>query len=151
MNMDHYYFMREAIKEAHAAAEVGEVPVGAVVVKDGKIIARGHNRKETLHDPTAHGEILAIRGAAEVLGNWRLSDCTLYVNLEPCPMCAGAILQARIKEVVFGAWDIKWGGVGSCIDVLGHGLFNHRVSVIGGIMEKECGMLLSSFFANRRG
>lgn len=148
--MDHYDFMAVAIQEAKKALSQGEVPVGAVVVKEGAIIGRGHNRKEGDNSPVAHGEIIALNQAATALANWRLNDCTLYVTLEPCPMCAGALLQSRIKEVVFGAWDLKWGGVGSKIDVLQPGLFNHTVKVTGGIRERECAALLSSFFAHQR-
>ncbi|MDO4541347.1 MAG: tRNA adenosine(34) deaminase TadA [Bacillota bacterium] len=144
--MDHYYFMSQAIKEAKKALAMAEVPVGAVVVQGETIIGRGHNRKETDNSPIAHGEILALTQAAAALNNWRLDSCTLYVTLEPCPMCCGAILQSRIKEVVFGAWDLKWGGAGTKIDVLQPGLFNHTVEVTGGIREKECGELLTNFF-----
>lgn len=147
--MDHYQYMLEAIKEAEKALLMAEVPVGAVVVKNGEIIGRGHNRKEIDNSPIAHGEILALSQAATALGSWRLTDCILYVTLEPCPMCAGAILQSRLKELVFGAWDIKWGGVGSKTDLLRPGLFNHTVEVTGGIMEKECGALLTNFFRNQ--
>lgn len=141
--------MLEAIKEGEKALSMAEVPVGAVVVKEGEIIGRGHNRKEIDNSPVAHGEVLALSQAAANLGTWRLTDCILYVTLEPCPMCAGAILQSRISELVFGAWDLKWGGVGSKVDILRPGLFNHTVEVTGGIMEKECGALLTNFFRSQ--
>ncbi len=148
--MDYYDFMNEAIEEGKKALALGEVPVGAIVVKDGEIIGRGHNRKEKDNSPIAHAEILALTQAAAAVKDWRLKDCTLFVTLEPCPMCAGAILQSRIAEVVFGAWDLRWGGVGSKIDVLAPGLFNHTVKVTGGLKEQECAKLLSDFFTVQR-
>ncbi|MEG1497130.1 MAG: tRNA adenosine(34) deaminase TadA [Clostridiales bacterium] len=148
--MDYYYFMDKAIEEAKKALTIGEVPVGAVVVKNGEIIGRGHNLKESTNMPTAHAEIIAIEAAAKHLNNWRLNGCTLYITLEPCPMCSGAILQSRIEEVIFGAWDLKWGGAGSITDVLKPNLFNHTVKVTGGIKETQCKELLADFFALKR-
>ncbi len=142
--------MAEAIKEAQYGEDRGDVPVGAVAVYNGEIIARGHNRKEADHDPTAHAEIDVIRKAARELGKWRLNDVTLYVTMEPCPMCAGAILQARIGTVVFGAWDVKWGAFGSKTDLLKEGAFNHTPKILGGICEKECAELTENFFRRRR-
>ncbi len=142
--------MRLALEEARRAYELDEVPVGAVLVKGDQVIARSCNLKESNADPTAHAEILAIREGASKLGGWRLSGTTLYVTLEPCPMCAGAILQARIDRVVFGAWDPKAGAAGSLINILGFPLFNHRVEVLSGILEQECGGILKSFFRRLR-
>ena len=142
--------MDMAIAEAQAAAASGEVPVGAVIVCDGAVIARGGNCKESEADPTGHAEMAAIRAAARALGRWRLSDCTLYVTMEPCPMCAGAILQARIGTLVFGAWDPRWGGVSSKLDVLRPGRFNHTVAVVSGIREAACTQLAKDFFQQIR-
>ena len=142
--------MAEAIKEAQYSEAQGDVPVGAVAVCKGKIIARGRNRKEANQDPSAHAEIETIREAAKKLGRWRLNDVTLYVTMEPCPMCAGAILQARIGTVVFGAWDVNWGAFGSKTDLLKEGAFNHTPEIIGGICEKECAKLTEIFFRRRR-
>lgn len=139
-------FMREALAEAKLAFEKGEVPVGAVVVRDGEIIARAHNLKETLFDTTAHAELLAIRYACEYLRNWRLMGCDIYITLEPCPMCAGAIALARIRKVYFGAPDPKAGAAGSVIDILEDKRFNHRVEVEGGILADESLRLLQPFF-----
>ncbi len=132
------------------AYDLAEVPIGAVLVKDGEVIARACNLKEELGDPTAHAEILALKEGAARLGGWRLSGATLYVTLEPCPMCAGAMLQARIDRVVFGAWDPKAGAAGSLLNVLEFPLFNHRVEVLGGILEDECAAMLKSFFRRLR-
>jgi len=143
-------FMREAYEEAQQAAVVGEVPVGAVVVHRGTIIARAHNRRELDGDPTAHAEILALREAAEVLGSWRLEDCTLYVTLEPCFMCAGAVVNGRVARLVFGATDPKAGAVGSLADVPGDPRLNHRPEVVGGVLAEDCGSILKEFFAARR-
>lgn len=150
MKSDYFYFMDEAIAEAKKAAVCGDVPVGAVVVRYDQIIGRGHNTKEFDKDPMGHGEIKAIAAAAAYLGQWRLSECTLFVTMEPCPMCAGAILQSRIERVVFGAWDVKWGAAGSKIDLFRPGLFNHEVALYGGIREKECRKLVEDFFASCR-
>ncbi|NPV29372.1 MAG: nucleoside deaminase [Firmicutes bacterium] len=138
--------MKEALREARRAAAKGEVPVGAVVVKEGKIIGRGHNLRERLGDPTAHAELLALREAAQVAGGWRLNECTLYVTMEPCPMCAGAAIQARLKRLVYGARDPKGGAAGSCVDLLGQDCFNHRVEVAGGVCEEACARILREFF-----
>jgi len=143
--------MRAALAEAAQAAAQGEVPVGAVVVHDGDIIARGHNRRESLADPLAHAELLALRAAAARLQRWRLFGCTLIVTLEPCPMCAGAIVNARPDRVVFGAWDPRAGAAGSLIDLLGDTRLNHRPDVTAGVLADPCGALLRDFFAARRG
>lgn len=149
MNLDEV-FLDMALREARKAGELGEVPVGAVVVRHGQVIGRGHNRTEGLQDPTAHAEILAITAAANHLGSWRLEDCTLYVTLEPCTMCGGAIVLARVPRLVFGAWDPKAGACGSVLDVVRRPELNHRVEVQGGLREVECGDLLRSFFRDRR-
>jgi tRNA(adenine34) deaminase len=143
-------WMRTAIAEARAAALEGDVPVGAVVVRDGEAIARAANRTVRDQDPTAHAELRAIRAASAALGRWRLDDCTLYVTLEPCAMCAGAIVLARVARVVLGAWDPKAGMVGSVGDLLRHPRLNHRAEVAGGVLEVECGDLLRDFFVERR-
>ncbi|MBS4055267.1 MAG: tRNA adenosine(34) deaminase TadA [Thermaerobacter sp.] len=148
--MNHEYFMREALVEARLAYELGETPVGAVVVRHNLVIARGHNFRENGLDPTAHAEVLALRQASQVLGGWRLLDCTLYVTLEPCLMCAGAMVLARLPHLVFGAHDPKAGVVGSVMDVLRHNKFNHQVAVVDGVLAKECGSLLKDFFSNLR-
>ena len=148
MDIDEKY-MLEALKEARAAFNEDEIPVGAVVVCKGRIIGKGHNMTETLHDPTAHAEMIAITAATEALGGKYLTDCTLYVTVEPCPMCAGAILNSRIKEAVFGAFDGEMGCCGSRTD-LTDGLLPRRVRCVGGIMEEECAALLSEAFKRRR-
>ena len=144
-------FLKEAILEATKAAEKGEVPVGALVVRNGEIIGRGFNKTEETGDPTAHAEVLAIRNAAETLGSWRLDDCDLYVTLEPCPMCAGAIINSRIKRVYFGAYDLK-GGAASNESVVN--LFNmpfqNTPETYGGLCEKDCAKLLTDFFKKQR-
>ncbi len=142
--------MAAALELAREAAALGEVPVGALVVKDGEIVGRGCNQPIGRHDPTAHAEMLALRDAAARLGNYRLPGCTLYVTLEPCAMCVGAIFHARISRVVFGARDPKTGAAGSVIDLFGVEKLNHHAEVIGGIRAEECGALLSGFFAARR-
>ena len=142
--------MAIALEEARLAAEVGEVPVGAVVVRDDVLVSRAHNRTVTDGDATAHAESLAIRAANAALGGWRLDGCTLYVTLEPCAMCAGAIVLARLDRVVFGAWDDKAGMGGSVGDILRHPKLNHQPEVRGGEREAECGALLREFFAARR-
>ena len=139
--------MERAIKSAKKAK--GEIPVGALIIKDGKVIAETFNQKETLNDVTAHAEILALRQAAEKLGRWRLEDCVMYVTLEPCPMCAWAILQARLKAVYFGAYDTNYGALGSVIDLRNPA--NSKMKVFGGIMENECKKLLDDYFSNMRG
>jgi tRNA(adenine34) deaminase len=143
-------FMGEALAEAQAAANLGDVPIGAVVVRNGQIVARAHNRREQLRDPTAHAEIDALRQAARALGGWRLPGCTLYVTLEPCVMCAGALVQARVARLVYGAADPKAGAAGSVVEVLRDARFNHVVEVTGGIREAECRALLQEFFAGLR-
>ena len=142
--------MHEALAEASAAASLGEVPIGAVVVRDGQVIARGQNRRERDRDPTAHAEIRALREAARHLGGWRLPGCTLYVTLEPCPMCAGALVQARVLRLVFGAPDPKAGAVGSVVDLLRDAHATHAVEVTTGVCEAECSDLLRRFFTALR-
>jgi len=143
-------FMEQALLEAQKAYDMDEVPIGAVVVKDGEIIARGHNLRETGRDPTLHAEMVAIREAARYLGGWRLTGCELYVTIEPCPMCAGAIIQARIQRVVFGAMDPKAGCAGSLYNLLQDPRFNHQVEVVGGVMEEECRRIMQDFFRKKR-
>jgi tRNA(adenine34) deaminase len=143
--------MALAIECAREAEGHGDVPIGAVVARDGEPLAAAGNERELRRDPTAHAEVLAIRAAAEALGGWRLPDTTLHVTLEPCAMCAGAIVLARIPEVVFGAPDPKAGAAGSALDVLGEPALNHRPRVTGGVMEAECAALLRDFFEDRRG
>ncbi|MHB1181822.1 MAG: tRNA adenosine(34) deaminase TadA, partial [Sulfuricella sp.] len=145
------FFMRHALTLAREAGDAGEVPVGAVVVKEGEIVGRGFNAPISRHDPTAHAEITALRAAAERLGNYRLPGCSLYVTLEPCAMCMGAIFHARIARVVFGAADPKTGACGSVIDLAAEARLNHHAEVTGGVLAGECGGLLSGFFAQRRG
>jgi tRNA(adenine34) deaminase len=143
-------WMLVALDEARSAAAAGEVPVGAVVVRRGAVVARAANRTARDQDPTAHAELMAIRAASAALASWRLDECTLYVTLEPCAMCAGAIVLARLERVVFGAWDPKAGMSGSVGDILRHPRLNHRPEVTGGVLEEECGALLRDFFADRR-
>ena len=138
--------MKEALKEAKKAYDKLEVPVGAVIVKDGKIISRAHNLKETKYDTTKHAEILAIQKASKKLNSWRLIDCEMYVTLEPCSMCAGAIINSRIKKVYIGAMDEKTGAVGSVLNLFEDFTFNHKVEVEKGIMQKECETMLKDFF-----
>jgi tRNA(adenine34) deaminase len=144
------YFMRLALREAELANVHGDVPIGAVVEHGGELIAAAHNERELRQDPTAHAEILALREAAQALGSWRVLDATLYVTLEPCAMCAGAIVLARVERVVFGADDPKAGACGSVLDVLADTRLNHRPEVLAGPLREECGLLLRSFFAARR-
>ena len=148
--VDDVLAMREALAEAHLAVQHGDVPVGAVVVREGRIIARAHNERELCGDPTAHAEILALRSAAEVLGNWRLGGCTLYVTLEPCVMCAGALQQSRIDRVVFAAADPKGGATGTLYNVAADPRLNHEVVVTHGVLATESSQLLSEFFARHR-
>lgn len=143
-------FMRDALALAEQAALAGEVPVGAVVVHQGRIVGRGYNAPVSSHDPTQHAEIAALRDAARSLDNYRLVDCELYVTLEPCLMCAGAIMHARIATLVFGASDPKTGACGSILDAFAEQRLNHHTVVVGGVMAEECGALLSGFFAERR-
>jgi tRNA(adenine34) deaminase len=144
------YFMRLALREAERAMEHDDVPIGAVIVHEGEVLATGRNEREERQDPTAHAEVLALREAAEKLGSWRVLDSVLYVTLEPCAMCAGAIVLARMPRVVFGAWDPKAGAAGSVLDILAQPQLNHRPEVSGGLLAEECGALLTSFFASRR-
>ena len=148
--MDDIHFMEEAIKEAKKAFEKDEPPVGAVIVKDGDIIARGHNLRESLQDPTAHAEMLAIKAAAAKLGRWRLSDCVIYVTLEPCIMCAGAMVLARLERLVYGAHDPKAGAVGSLMNLVSDERLNHQIEVTSGVLAAESGALLREFFSSRR-
>jgi tRNA(adenine34) deaminase len=142
--------MRAALREAARSAEMDEVPVGCVIVHDGLIVGRGHNQVETLKDATAHAEILAIGAASATLDSWRLGDCTLYVTLEPCSMCAGAIILARVGRLVYGAFDPKAGACGSVLDVIHERRLNHRVEVVPGQLAEACGDLLRAFFAAKR-
>jgi len=151
--LDDVRFMREALAEAARADAHQDTPVGAVVVHEGAVIGRGHNERELREDPTAHAETLALREAAAALGTWRVLESTLYVTLEPCAMCAGAIVLARVPRVVYGAGDPKAGAAGSVLDVLGvreRGPLNHRPEVVGGVLAEECGELLRAFFRARR-
>ncbi len=143
-------FMRMALEEAQLAFSEEEIPIGAVVVCDGRVIAKAHNMREQLKDPTAHAEILAMREAARYLGGWRLHRCDLYVTIEPCPMCAGAIVQARIKNLVFGASDEKAGCCGTVYNLLDEAKFNHRVPVTKGVLQEECAKMMSDFFKRKR-
>lgn len=148
--MLHQDWMQVALRQAQMAFEQGEVPIGAVIVHNGQVIAAAHNEREQNNDPTAHAEILVIQRAAKVLESWRLMDTTLYVTLEPCPMCAGAIMQSRIKQLVYGAMDIKGGATGSVMNVLDYTLWNHRVDVVAGVLEDECKDILKLFFKKLR-
>lgn len=140
-----------ALQEAQAAADENEVPVGAVIVRaNGRVIASDHNRREQLHDPTAHAEMLAVTQAADALNSWRLDECTIYVTLEPCPMCAGAVLQARLQTVVFGASDRKAGAVCSLFELLNDSRLNHQCRVVPNILSEPCGNILSQFFQKQR-
>lgn len=144
------WFMRLALREAQRAPAHEDVPIGAVLVHDGEVLAAAHNERELRSDPTAHAEILALREAARALDSWRLLDCALYVTLEPCAMCAGAIVLARVPRVVFGATDPKAGAAGSVLDVLAEPRLNHRPEILSGVLAPDCGQLLSDFFASRR-
>lgn len=148
--MNDGYYMGLAIEEAKKAAERGEVPIGAVIVRDGEVVGTGYNLRETGKNPLAHAEIIAIREASEAMKGWRLIDTTLYVTLEPCPMCAGAIVQARIPRVVYGAMDPKAGCAGSLMNLLQEDRFNHQVELVHGIREEECANLLRDFFRTLR-
>jgi tRNA(adenine34) deaminase len=149
-NEEDVSWMRAALQEAEKAAELGEVPVAAVAVLAGQIIGRGYNRKESDQDPTAHAEMIALREAAEYLQNWRLLGVTLYCTLEPCPMCAGAMIQARLPRLVYGAKDLRFGADGSILEVLAEPRFNHRVEVVSGVLEVESAELLQGFFRRLR-
>ncbi|HEX9482579.1 MAG TPA: tRNA adenosine(34) deaminase TadA [Solirubrobacteraceae bacterium] len=144
------YFMRLALREAELASEHEDVPIGAVIVRDGEVLSSGHNERELRGDPTAHAEVLALREAARLDGSWRVLDAVLYVTLEPCAMCAGAVVLARLPRVVYGAADPKAGACGSVLDVTGEPRLNHRPEVSGGLLAEESGALLSAFFAARR-
>ncbi|MDC3415247.1 tRNA adenosine(34) deaminase TadA [Aquibacillus sp. 3ASR75-11] len=148
--MDDQHFMLLAIEEAKKAEQIGEVPIGSVLVHNGEIIASGFNLRETQQRTTSHAELITIEKANQVIGSWRLEECTLYVTLEPCPMCAGAILQSRIQRVVFGAYDPKAGCVGTLMNLLEDRRFNHTADVLGGVLEEECGKLMSEFFKGIR-
>ena len=143
-------FMKIALKEANKSFQLDEVPVGVVIVKDDKIIARGHNLRETKQDPTGHAEIIAIKKASKKLKSWRLIDCTIYVTLEPCSMCAGAIMWSRIKRVVYGAKDIKGGAIGSSFNLFEQKGINHKPEVTSGVLETEASRLLKDFFKTKR-
>ena len=143
-------FMGEALSLALEAAAAGEVPVGAIVVKDGAVVGRGHNRPIASRDPTAHAEVMALRDAAERIGNYRLADCELYVTLEPCAMCAGAIMHARISRVIYGAADPKSGACGSVVNLFADSRLNHHATLVGGVMADGAGKLLQDFFSVRR-
>jgi tRNA(adenine34) deaminase len=142
--------MPEALAEAHAAADAGEVPIGAIAVMGGRIVARGQNRVLRDCDPTAHAEMVALRAAAQAIGNYRLLECELYVTLEPCAMCAGAMIHARLGRLVYGAADPKAGAAGSVLDVLNHPRLNHKMTVTTGVLAEDCGELLREFFRDRR-
>lgn len=144
------FFMGEALRQAHRAHEIEEVPIGAVIVREGKIIARSHNQVETLKDATAHAEMLALTQAQTVVGDWRLEDCDLFVTKEPCPMCAGALVHTRIRRVIFGCLSPKDGAAGSLLDILRHPKLNHRCEVHSGVRSEECAGLLRDFFRARR-
>ena len=143
-------FMQVALEQAADSAKAGEIPVGAVVVVSGEIVATGQNRSIRDSDPSAHAEVVALRAAGSTLSNYRLTDATLYVTLEPCPMCIGAIAQARVARVVFGAYDPKAGAAGSVIDLSDSPAFNHRFEIMGGVLAEECGAVLKEFFSERR-
>ena len=143
--------MRLAIEQAERAGAAGDIPIGALVLDaSGAVIAAAHNAREATVDPTAHAEILALRAAASVTGDWRLGGCTLVVTLEPCPMCAGAAVMARVDRLVFGAWNPEYGAAGSAWDIVRDRRLNHRIEVIGGVLEAECGSLVQTFLAERR-
>lgn len=148
--MDNEYFMKKALEEAEKACKIDEVPIGCVIVRNDEIIATGYNKRNTAKNPLCHAEIIAINMAAQIVGDWRLEDCKLYVTVEPCPMCAGAIVQARIPEVIFGARNKKAGCSGSVLDILNEPKLNHQVKVIDGVLSDECGDLMTSFFKRFR-
>ena len=143
-------YMLEALKEAELAAQEDEVPIGCVIVKDDKIISRAHNQRDKSHNPLGHAETLAIEKASEIIGDWQLVDCELYVTIEPCIMCAGAIIQSRIKKVVYGAPDLKGGAFGGSIDVMNANNINHHPEIISGVLEKECAQIIKDYFKSKR-
>ena len=147
---EHLFFMEEAIKEAEKAAAIGEVPIGAVVVCNGEIVGRGHNLRERDNDSTAHAEICALRDAGKTLGTWRLERCILYVTMEPCPMCCGALINSRVDTVVFGASEPKFGSAGSQLNLLQFPGFNHNVHIVGPILQERCSQLMKDFFVQLR-
>ena len=149
--MEEARFMEQALRLAERAAELGEVPVGAVIVHEGKIVARAHNQVERLHDATAHAEMIAITQASEALGDWRLAGAAIFVTMEPCPMCAGALVLSRVERIVYGAPDPVAGACGSVFNIVAEKRLNHRIPVTGGVMQDRCGALLKSFFRSRRG
>jgi len=148
--LNHEEYMNEALREARKALDSGEVPVGAVVVLDGKIVGRGYNQRESRHDPTAHAEIIALRQAGESQKGWRLNGAVLYVTMEPCPMCAGALLQSRVERVVYGVDDPKAGAAGTLLNILQFPGFNHAVKITGGVLADEAAALLKEFFREKR-
>ena len=150
MDKDHVYWMKQALQQAEKAFKIKEIPVGAIIIKDGQIIGKGYNQKEQLNDPTAHAEIIAITAAANTLEDWRLNECTLYVTKEPCSMCSGAIVNARLKMVVFGCYDEEEGCCGSLYQLCGDPRFKTKVAVKGGIMEMQSLSIIKDFFANQR-
>jgi tRNA(adenine34) deaminase len=150
MELIHEKWMKKALKYAQRAANLGEVPIGALIVKDEEVISYSYNKKESLHSSLGHAELMAIHLASKKLNNWRLTDCTLYVTLEPCLMCAGALWQSRISNVIFGAYDPKGGGLGSLYSFQSDDRLNHSFEVKGGVLERECAHLLTNFFKNRR-
>jgi tRNA(adenine34) deaminase len=150
MDKDHVYWMKQALQQAEKAFKLKEIPVGAIIIKDGQIIGKGYNQKEQLNDPTAHAEIIAITAAANTLEDWRLNECTLYVTKEPCSMCSGAIVNARLKMVVFGCYDDEEGCCGSLYQLCGDPRFKTKVAVKGGIMEMQSLSIINDFFANQR-
>ncbi|MGH2272470.1 tRNA adenosine(34) deaminase TadA [Anaerohalosphaeraceae bacterium U12dextr] len=148
-NLDQRY-MRMAIDQAYIAEEHGDVPIGAVIVYNNRVIARAHNQRQLLNDPTAHAEMIALTQASEVVGNWRLHGCTIYVTLEPCPMCAGALVLARLDRLVFGTDDPKAGACGSLYNIVQDGRLNHRLEVVSGVLQEDCRFQLQAFFQRRR-
>lgn len=150
MKQDHSFWMKQALVQAEKAFVADEIPVGAIVVKDGRVIGRGYNQREQLKDPTAHAEVIAITAAANTMDDWRLNDCTLYVTKEPCPMCAGAIVNARLKLVVFGCYDEEAGCCGSLYQLCGDPRLKTKVAVKGGVMEAQSLSIIQEFFAKRR-
>lgn len=148
--MEHNYFMSLALKEAEKAFKKGEVPIGCIIVHDGRIVGRGHNLRETKNDPTLHAEIAAIKKASKKLSSWRLANSTVYVTVEPCIMCMGALILARVKRVVFGCHDKKWGACGSLYDISKDKRLNHRIEVVSGVMERECREVMQAFFKDLR-